>query len=41
MPIGEPSVVEALRALIGADRVSTEPDELARHGRDTWPLRLV
>jgi alkyldihydroxyacetonephosphate synthase len=41
MQIPEPSALEALRKLIGEDRVSTEPDLLDRDGRDTWPLRLV
>jgi alkyldihydroxyacetonephosphate synthase len=39
--MAEPSVLEALRELIGEDRLSTEADVLERLGRDTWPLRLV
>jgi alkyldihydroxyacetonephosphate synthase len=39
-PSGD-QVVRALRAELGDDRVSTDPDLLARMGSDTWPLRLV
>jgi alkyldihydroxyacetonephosphate synthase len=35
------SVLLALRAELGEDRVDTDPDVLARKGGDTWPLRLI
>jgi alkyldihydroxyacetonephosphate synthase len=34
-------VVRALRTELGDDRVSTDPEVLARMGSDTWPLRLA
>lgn len=35
------SVVAGLGVLLGPDRVSTDPETLARRSLDTWPLRLV
>lgn len=35
------SVLRALRAELGDDRISTDPELLARMGGDTWPLRLI
>lgn len=35
------SIVQGLAALLGPDRVSTDPHLLARRSVDTWPLRLV
>lgn len=34
-------IVAELERLLGADRVSTAPDLLARRAMDTWPLRLA
>ncbi|HLN62998.1 MAG TPA: FAD-binding oxidoreductase [Symbiobacteriaceae bacterium] len=34
-------VIEALRALLGPDRVATDLPSLDQHAADTWPLRLV
>jgi alkyldihydroxyacetonephosphate synthase len=39
--MAEFELLQALRTELGEDRVSTDPDVLARMGSDTWPLRLA
>ena len=36
-----PGAIEELRAMLAADRVSVEPEDLAAHAHDWWPLALL
>lgn len=41
MDTGHDNLIADLSALLGAGRVSTDPDLLTKRAIDTWPLRLV